>query len=102
MYNNSNKFKLVLLGIFGFFIVLGVVAFSTYRSSSSTNSTVNISVWGTVDKTLFDKYIEKYKQDNNAQFSLSYTYKSIDTIDGELVEAIATNNAPDAILIPHT
>jgi len=102
MYNNSNKFKLVLIGIFVFFIVVGILAFSTYRSSNTGNTTVEIKVWGTIDKTIFDKYIDTYKKSSNNQFSLSYIYKSLDTIDNELVEAIATNNAPDAILIPHT
>lgn len=102
MYNDSNKFKLILTGVFIFFIILGIVAFSTYRSKNDTSGNVEITVWGTVNKTVFDNYIEKYKQENNSQFNLTYVYKSLDTIDSELVEAIATNKAPDAILIPHT
>lgn len=102
MYNNSNKFKFIIFGVFGFFLILGIVAFATYRSSNTNNNTVDITVWGTVNKTLFDKYIDKYKQENNTQFNLTYIYKSIDTIDSELVEAIATNKAPDVILIPHS
>ncbi len=102
MNNNPNKFKLVLTGIFAFFIIFGLIAFSSYKSSSPTNSSVEISVWGTLDKTVFDNYINKYKQDKNIQFKLTYTYKSLDTIDSQLVEAIATGKGPDAILVPHT
>jgi ABC-type glycerol-3-phosphate transport system substrate-binding protein len=101
MNDNSNKFKLVLTGIFAFFILLGVVAFSTFKSNSPTNSKIEINVWGVVDKTVFDNYITKYKQDKNLEFKLAYTYKSLSTIDNELIEAIATDKAPDAILIPH-
>jgi len=90
------------MGVFAFFIILGLIAFSSYKSSSPTNSNVEISVWGTLDKTIFDNYINKYKQDKSIDFKLTYTYKSLDTIDSQLVEAIATGKAPDAILIPHT
>lgn len=99
---NSNKFKLVLSVIFGFFILIGLIAFSTYRSSNPANTAATINIWGTVDKTIFDSYLTKYKQDNSLQFNLAYTFKSLDTIDASLVEAIATGKAPDAILIPQT
>lgn len=102
MDQSQDKFKLVLTGVFVFFILVGVIAFSTFKSSSPTNTSVNVSVWGTVDKTSFDNYINKFKQDKNLQFQLTYSYKSLDTIDSQLVEAIATGKAPDAILIPHT
>ena len=88
------------MGVFIFFILVGLIAFSTYKSKTSTSNNVNISIWGTLDKTSFDSYINKYKQDSNLQFQLTYSYKSLDTIDSQLVEAIATGKAPDVILIP--
>jgi ABC-type glycerol-3-phosphate transport system substrate-binding protein len=100
MDQNKNNFKLFLMVGFGFFILLGLVAFSTYKSTSSTNSSVEINIWGTIDKTTFDSYITQYKQDSGSQFKLTYTYKPLDVIDSDLVEAMATGKAPDAILIP--
>jgi ABC-type glycerol-3-phosphate transport system substrate-binding protein len=100
MNDNSNKFKLILMAIFGFFILLGLVAFSTYKAKSPTNSGVEIKVWGTINKTVFDNYIQKFKDSKGVTFKLTYTYKSLDTIDSALVEAIATGKSPDAILIP--
>lgn len=101
MNGDSNKFKIILTSVFGFFIVLGLLAFSTYRSGSSVNSNVDINIWGTISKTTFDDFITKYKQDQSAEFKLTYTQKTVDTIDSQLVEAIATGKGPDAILIPH-
>ncbi len=86
--------------VFGFFILLGVVAFSTYKGSSSSSNLTQISIWGTVDQTLFNNYISKYKQDTGTDLKITYTEKSLDSIDGDLVEAMATGKAPDAILIP--
>ena len=102
MNNSSNKFKIVLTGVFVFCILLGLVAFSSFKSSSPTNTNVEIKIWGTLDKTIFDNYITKYKADKGIDFKLAYTYKSLDTIDSQLVEAIATGKAPDSILIPQT
>ncbi len=100
MEQNSNKFKIVLMAVFGFFILLGLIAFSTYRSNSVANTQTPITVWGTVDQGIFDNFISKYKQDQNLEFKLTYVEKDIATIDGELIEAIAVGKAPDAILIP--
>ncbi|MFH1454764.1 MAG: extracellular solute-binding protein [bacterium] len=102
MNQDQNKFKVVLTGVFVFFILIGLIAFSTYKSNSPTSSNVEINVWGTIDKSVFNNYISKYQQDKKIQFKLAYTYKSLDTIDSQLVEAIATGKAPDAILIPQT
>ncbi len=100
MEKGSNKFKMVLLSVFGFFIVVGLLSFSLFRSNNSANSQVNVSIWGTVAKTTFDNFISKYEQDKNLQFKLTYVEKNISTIDSDLVEAIATGKGPDVILIP--
>ena len=97
---NTNKFKLILMSVFGFFIIVGLLSFATFKSNNSANSQVNISIWGTIDKTTFDNFISKYQQDKNLELKLTYTQKAISTIDSDLVEAIATGKGPDAILIP--
>lgn len=100
MEKNNNKFKLILTGVFAFFILLGLVAFSTFKSNNPANSQVNITIWGTVDQTVFDSFISKYEQDKNVQFKLTYVEHDLSTIDNDLVEAIATGKGPDVILIP--
>lgn len=102
MDQSADKFKLVLMGAFIFFILVGLVAFSTYKASSPTSSNVIVNVWGTIDKITFDSFIEKYKQNSNLQFQLNYSYFAPEKIDNQLVEAIATGKAPDAIVIPQT
>ncbi len=100
MPKEDNKFKLILLAVFGLLIVVGLVVFATYKSSSTTNSNVEVTIWGTIDSTTFNSFIQQYDQDYNASLRLQYTQKSIDTIDGDLVEAIATGKEPDVILVP--
>lgn len=102
MNPDQNKFKLILMGIFGFCILLGLVAFSTFRSNNSANNKTVVNIWGTINKVTFDDFVTQYKQDKTVDLKLNYTYKNIDTIDGDLVEAIATGKAPDVILVPQT
>ena len=95
-----NKFQVILLAVFGFFIVLGLFAFSTYKSGSSVNTNVTITIWGTINKNIFDSFITKIKEDKNVELSINYVQKDSHTIDSQLIEAIATGNTPDVVLFP--
>ncbi|MDD4803691.1 MAG: extracellular solute-binding protein [Candidatus Pacebacteria bacterium] len=96
----NSKFKIIFTSFFGFLILLGLIAFSSYKSSNTQSNEVEITVWGTVDGNLFDNYIGKLNQDKKLEIKIKYTQKDADTIDSELVEAIATGKAPDSVLFP--
>ena len=100
MEKTDNKFKLIFTGVFVFFIIAGLLAFSMFRSSNTASNQPTINIWGTVDQTIFDNFISKYNQDNGAELKLAYTEHDISTIDNDLIEAIATGKGPDVILIP--
>ncbi|MBU6370853.1 MAG: extracellular solute-binding protein [Patescibacteria group bacterium] len=97
---SDNKFKIILMAVFGFFVIAGLLAFSTFRSSNTSSSQPTIAIWGTVDKTAFDNFVGKYEQDSGSQFKYSYTEYPLASIDQAIVEGIATGKGPDAILIP--
>ena len=96
----KRNFKLILTVIFGFFILLGFVAFSTYKNNNSDTSSIEVSVWGTINSTTFNDFIKKIDQDNKKTLKIKYTQKDIKTLDSELVEAIAIGKAPDTVLLP--
>lgn len=100
MNTSDNKFKIILSVVFGSFILIGLLAFSTYKTKNTSNTQTPLTIWGTVDQATFDNFISKYKQDQGSEFNLTYVQKPIATIDSLLVEAIATGKGPDAILIP--
>jgi ABC-type glycerol-3-phosphate transport system substrate-binding protein len=100
MNPNKNRFKIILTSVFGFFILLGMVVFATYKSGSTANNNVEISIWGTMNSSVFNDFIEKFKQDKNITLKLKYVQKDISTIDTDILEAIASGRAPDSILIP--
>jgi len=100
---NNNKlstFQIVVIALFGFFLVAGVIVFATYKSSSSKVSSVEISLWGTIDQGLFKGLISKLNSDYNQELKINYTQISEESFDSTVVEALADGVGPDALLVP--
>ncbi len=98
----KNNFQVILISIFGFFIILGIASFSLYKAKNSGDAGVTIAVWGIVSSADFESYINKIKIDLNKEVKAKYVQKSIFTIDAELVEAIASGVGPDVALLPQS
>jgi multiple sugar transport system substrate-binding protein len=94
-----SKFQFIFFGIFFVFIIAGVIAFATFKSSSSTSALSAITIWGTFPKDRFDQYVSKANQSLTQPLSISYTEKDSDSFNRELVQALARGTGPDAILI---
>jgi ABC-type glycerol-3-phosphate transport system substrate-binding protein len=94
-----SKFQLIFFGLFFIFIIMGVVAFATYKSSSSSKSLPAITIWGTFPKDKFDQYVAKTNQSLTMPISVQYVEKNADNFTRELVQALARGTGPDAILI---
>lgn len=93
-------FQKILISAFGFFILFGLLAFSTYKSKTAEQDKIQISIWGTIDSVAFDYFIDKFRNDTGKKINVKYTQKNIDTIDSEIVEAVATGKTPDVVLFP--
>jgi len=96
----KKNFKLILTVIFGFFILLGFIAFSTYRNNNSDTSNVEVSVWGTINSATFNDFVREIDLNNKKTLNIKYTQKDLKTLDSELIEAIASGKAPDTVLLP--
>ncbi len=93
-----SKFQLAVIGIFAFFAVGGVIGFGLFKGNSGTLPPRTV-IWGTVDKPSFSAYADYVtKRTDNV---IRFDYKEIDpaVFDATLVEAIAINKGPDAILV---
>lgn len=96
----KNNFQIILISVFGFFIVLGIASFSLYKAKDSKSTGVTVNIWGTVSSVDFDAFVTKLKIDLNKEVKAKYTQKNFSTIDAELVEAIASGIGPDIVLLP--
>ena len=99
MNNSNNNFQLIVVAVFGFFIVLGLVLFATYKSRQSGAALVNLKVWGTISSADFNAFTSKLSQDGVTGFLMTYTAKSKDTFESDLVNALANGVGPDVVLV---
>ena len=98
--NKLSTFQIVVVSVFAFFVVAGVILFATYRSKTSTVSNAEISLWGTIEKGLFNGFVSKLNSDYNREIKINYTQISEDLFDSTVVEALADGTGPDALLVP--
>jgi len=97
---NNKYFQYIVMGIFIFCILVGAILFATYRSSSTADSQpITIAIWGTLNSTNFNIFASKYFYDTKLKYTVDYTEKDPAVFDADLVEALASGNGPDAIIL---
>jgi ABC-type glycerol-3-phosphate transport system substrate-binding protein len=94
-----SKFQTVLIGLFIFLAVAGLLVFSLFKTSASKNS-ISIVIWGTLDTNQVTSYVngalDKAKADD---VHITYVRKRTETFDQDFIEALASGKGPDAILL---
>ena len=99
----GSKFQLILLAVFGFFVIVAVMIFSgAIKIGKDTTSTAGtpIVLWGSVPKSAMTPLLDKVNE-NNKSFRLSYEYVNINKFDENLIEALASGKGPDLIFLPN-
>ena len=92
-----SKFQIILLAIFGFFIIVAVAVFSLYRGSGA--GSVTVTVWGDIPSYDFNLLLNTPIFSQDQTMSISYVEKSAETIETEFTEALARGVSPDLIII---
>ncbi|MCR4275040.1 MAG: extracellular solute-binding protein [Candidatus Campbellbacteria bacterium] len=96
------SFPTIILVIFGFFIIAGVIAVASYGkfgSSGSGDVPAQAVLWGTLDKNMIDKAVQLFNEKNDNILTITYTQFSEEAFDAKLTEALAENRGPDAIIL---
>jgi len=100
---DNSIFQYVVLGAFIFFIVVGAIVFATYKSGSSTSKTqISITLWGSIPQNIFTPFVANYTRNllGTDKFVVNYVEKDSSVLDADLVEALASGDGPDAIVLP--
>jgi len=92
------KFQIILMGIFGVFLIGGVIIFSAYKGSSQ--NAVTVVMWGTISQSDFNNIIKETTLYQSKEFIVQYVEKSEATFDADFVEALASGNGPDIFMLP--
>ncbi len=93
-----STFKIVLLTVFGFGALLGVIVFATYRGSDG-QATGPVVMWGFIPKEYMDLYAKEMGFENNKQFTFTYVEKTKETFENDFVKALADGNSPDIVML---
>lgn len=99
---NINIFRTVVLGLFAALAIIGFIFFSIYKPSNRDENVVkvgSVKIWGTYPSNIMDSLLKRLREINNNYSNVSYTEKDSSTFNMELLEAIASGNSPDLILI---
>src|SRR3989344_4971206 len=92
------KFQLILTGVFGVFLLIGVIVFSSYRGSSE--DAVTVVVWGTIPESTFANIVQDSALYQSKEFKIEYSTKSEESFDADFIEALASGVGPDLFLLP--
>ncbi len=99
MNQKLSPFQIVLLGLMVVAIVGGVIVFATKRNKSA-ESKIPIDVWGTVPQEIMSNYQLKLNEDQEENIvNIIYKEISADTFENELIEALASDSGPDAVIL---
>ncbi|MFA5838387.1 MAG: extracellular solute-binding protein [Candidatus Paceibacterota bacterium] len=94
----NKNFQTIALFIFGFFLVVGVVVFALQKANDS-NLIADITVWGTIDSTIFEQKMNEIGNNTESPFRIKYKQFREDNFDSALLEALASGAGPDVIVL---
>lgn len=92
-----SRFQIVLLAVFGFFIIVAVLTFALYRGSGT--STATVTIWGDYPASEFNIFMNASGLQQDRMLTIDYEEKSPETINKEWTEALAQGVGPDLIII---
>lgn len=96
----TNTTQIVVIGIFIFFLIVGVIVFAAFGTSNSTTAVVPVEIWGTMPSSLFTNIANTLNAGKPGTISINYTEIAPEQFESTLVNALADGNGPDAVLMP--
>ena len=93
-------FNIVVLGVFIFLAVAGVLVFSGFGGfGRNSNQIGRVVVWGTLQSPIMESLFTSIRDERDDFSGVSYVEKDPRTYDRDLVEAIAAGKGPDLFLL---
>lgn len=98
----QSNLQIIIIGVSAIVAIFAVFLFAFQRNTNSNQQTAPVLVWGTVDQVVMDDLVNLISAANLSwNFDhVTYEYKDPDTFDTVFVEALATGNGPDVIMLP--
>ncbi len=94
-------FNVVLLVLFGLFIVGGVIAIATIGKFGGGDAEVPAvaTVWGVLPANVVSEVVDTFNQGNENVLQVTYRQVAAEDFDSELAESLAAGTGPDAVIL---
>lgn len=96
--NKLNIFQIILLVGFGFCFLVGVILFALYKGSGTNLPAVTL--WGPFGDQLMQNFIGSDAVKAGG-VEIHYVQKNPNTIESDLIDALARGQGPDMVILPH-
>lgn len=97
-------FQVIVIGTFVVLLAIGILAFSGKLPKPQSEGDINygeVVMWGTIPSEAIDSITSPAGVlKDEKRVSIKYVEKSKDTFNQEFIEALATGNGPDIVLLP--
>jgi len=98
MKDKLTPFQMIFYGFLIFVIIAGVILFSIQRGNQE-DVLPTVTMWGTVSSNIIDSLTEEINQVKRDSVDIVYSEYSEDMFEDQLIEAIASAQGPDLILV---
>lgn len=94
-----SSFQIIVLGIFGAFVLVGVGVFAVAGGLGGGSDVGAVEVWGTMDSSVIQNFLGTLRPEDKTFQNVSYTQKQPATYEGELINAMASGSGPDLFML---
>ncbi len=95
-----SKFQIILTGVFVFCIVIGVIAFATFKSNNTSTQLPTVTIWGTLPSATIAEFVNQLNQTRSSTLSINYIQIPAADFRRQFIEELANGRGPDAIIVP--
>jgi ABC-type glycerol-3-phosphate transport system substrate-binding protein len=96
----KSPFQLILLGVFLFLLVIGILVFAGilpgFRAPSGGTGGA-VTWWGTLPQAALAEPLADFKKAHEDEFTINYVEKDPATLQADLIEALAAGVGPDIV-----
>ncbi|MFA6050610.1 MAG: extracellular solute-binding protein [Candidatus Paceibacterota bacterium] len=96
----TNATQIIILGIFIFFLIIAVIVFAAFGTSTSNPETVQVEIWGTMPASVFSNITNDVNAIKPGTLNLFYKEIAPEVFESTLINALADGEGPDAVLLP--
>lgn len=93
------RFQIIFTSLLVLFGVGGAILFAVSKNNGGS-VVPELVMWGTVKSSLVSSFLSSIESDTKDVFKVSYVEKSPETIESDLVSALARGQGPDMFLMP--